>query len=454
MGHNGAGKTTLLRAAVGLLPVKHGHGAARRRGRHQAAPERTGTARPRLRPAGPAVLPADDHAGEPAAGHHRARPTIDEVLDTFPALTGPAAAACRAAVRRPAPAALDRPHPAHQAADADPRRADRGHPAQRRRRDRAGDRRRSPRRGDLSVLLVEQHVGFALRVDRPLLRPRVRPDHLAAATAAPAPSTPSARRWRSEAMHLTPADTEKLLLAVAGMVARDRLARGVRLNYPETVALLTTWVIERARDGRRRRRPDDHGPRGARPRPGHARRRRDAHRRPGRGDLPRRPQARHPPPADRLSEATSHGQPQSSGPGAIRVAAGTARAQRRPHAPTSGARLVIVNTGDRPVQIGSHIHLPDVNAALDFDREAADGFRLDIPSGTSRRFEPGASREVDDRRAARRGASCPGLQVRRRHDRWLRCSSRGEYAALYGPTDRATRCASATPTCGSRSSRT
>ncbi|QBX56304.1 urease subunit gamma [Nocardioides seonyuensis] len=50
-------------------------------------------------------------------------------------------------------------------------------------------------------------------------------------------------------MHLTPADTEKLLLAVAGMVARDRLARGVRLNHPETVALLSTWVIERARDG-------------------------------------------------------------------------------------------------------------------------------------------------------------------------------------------------------------
>jgi len=50
-------------------------------------------------------------------------------------------------------------------------------------------------------------------------------------------------------MHITPADTEKLLLAVAGMVARDRLARGVRLNYPETVALLSTWVIERARDG-------------------------------------------------------------------------------------------------------------------------------------------------------------------------------------------------------------
>lgn len=48
---------------------------------------------------------------------------------------------------------------------------------------------------------------------------------------------------------LAPSDTEKLLQAVAGMVARDRLARGVKLNYPESVALLATWVVERARDG-------------------------------------------------------------------------------------------------------------------------------------------------------------------------------------------------------------
>lgn len=51
-------------------------------------------------------------------------------------------------------------------------------------------------------------------------------------------------------MHLTPGDTEKLLLSVAGMVARDRLERGVLLNYPEAMALLSTWVIERAREGR------------------------------------------------------------------------------------------------------------------------------------------------------------------------------------------------------------
>ncbi len=50
-------------------------------------------------------------------------------------------------------------------------------------------------------------------------------------------------------MHLSPADTEKLLLAVAGMVARDRKERGVKLNHPEAVALLSTWGVERARDG-------------------------------------------------------------------------------------------------------------------------------------------------------------------------------------------------------------
>ena len=84
----------------------------------------------------------------------------------------------------------------------------------------------------------------------------------------------------------------------------------------------------------------------------------------------------------------------SSGPGAVRVKPGTVtiNADR-----TDAERLtlVIVNTGDRPVQIGSHLHLPDSNAALDFDRTAAHGFRLDIPSGTSVRFEPGVSRDVE-----------------------------------------------------------
>src|ERR1035438_5823651 len=59
----------------------------------------------------------------------------------------------------------------------------------------------------------------------------------------------SVRKAMTSDMHLTPSDVEKLLLSVAGMVARDRLSRGVALNYPESVALLSTWVIERAREG-------------------------------------------------------------------------------------------------------------------------------------------------------------------------------------------------------------
>ena len=99
-----------------------------------------------------------------------------------------------------------------------------------------------------------------------------------------------------------------------------------------------------------------------------------------------------------------------TGPGEVRCARGSVvlNGDREPHERIS---LVIVNTGDRPVQIGSHIHLPDVNPALLFDRDAAAGFRLDIPSGTSRRFEPGASREVTA--VTLRGLRLvPGIQVR------------------------------------------
>ena len=56
--------------------------------------------------------------------------------------------------------------------------------------------------------------------------------------------------------------------------------------------------------------------------------------------------------------------------------------------------LVVANTGDRPIQVGSHYHFYETNAALSFDREAARGFRLDIAAGTAVRFEPGQKREV------------------------------------------------------------
>ncbi|HXC29108.1 MAG TPA: urease subunit beta [Stellaceae bacterium] len=56
--------------------------------------------------------------------------------------------------------------------------------------------------------------------------------------------------------------------------------------------------------------------------------------------------------------------------------------------------LTVANTGDRPIQVGSHYHFFETNAALQFEREKARGFRLDIPAGTATRFEPGQSREV------------------------------------------------------------
>jgi urease subunit beta len=56
--------------------------------------------------------------------------------------------------------------------------------------------------------------------------------------------------------------------------------------------------------------------------------------------------------------------------------------------------LTIANSGDRPIQVGSHYHFAETNPSLLFDREAARGYRLDIPSGTAVRFEPGQSRDV------------------------------------------------------------
>jgi urease subunit beta len=75
------------------------------------------------------------------------------------------------------------------------------------------------------------------------------------------------------------------------------------------------------------------------------------------------------------------------------------------------ATLRVSNTGDRPIQVGSHFHFADVNGALQFDRQQATGFRLDVPAGTSVRFEPGAERDVT--LVALAGARrIPGLQIR------------------------------------------
>ncbi|WP_144207708.1 urease subunit beta [Mycobacterium tilburgii] len=72
--------------------------------------------------------------------------------------------------------------------------------------------------------------------------------------------------------------------------------------------------------------------------------------------------------------------------------------------------MAIVNTGDRPVQVGSHVHLPQANAALSFDRAAARGYRLDIPAATAVRFEPGVAKTVG-LIPLRGGREVPGLTL-------------------------------------------
>lgn len=77
-------------------------------------------------------------------------------------------------------------------------------------------------------------------------------------------------------------------------------------------------------------------------------------------------------------------------PGEILVAVGSIAV-----APPPVATVSVTNTGDRPIQVGSHFHFAEANQALDFDRQKARGMRLAVPAGTSVRFEPGIRREVD-----------------------------------------------------------
>lgn len=87
---------------------------------------------------------------------------------------------------------------------------------------------------------------------------------------------------------------------------------------------------------------------------------------------------------------TAGGPAAATAPGAVIPADGTIEL----NAGAPRTTLRVVNTGDRPVQVGSHFHFAQANAALDFDRAAAHGQRLDIPAGTAVRFEPGIERDV------------------------------------------------------------
>jgi urease subunit gamma/beta len=211
-------------------------------------------------------------------------------------------------------------------------------------------------------------------------------------------------------MHLTPRELEKLMLHNAGFLAQKRLARGVRLNYPESVALIATQLLELIRDGRRVAELMDLG------RQFLGRRQVLA----GVGEMVDEVQVEGTFP-DGTKLVTVH-HPIAAENGDLNLALygsflpvpelsvfedGAAAALEEPGACTTldehlilnagrePQTLSVTNLGDRPIQVGSHYHFIETNAQLEFDRGKAYGKRLDIPAGTAVRFEPGDTKTVN-----------------------------------------------------------
>jgi len=188
-------------------------------------------------------------------------------------------------------------------------------------------------------------------------------------------------------MHLSPKETDRLLLFLAAELARRRRARGLRLNYPEARALIADEICEGARDGKTVAELMDLG----------AGILNDDDVMPGVAVLigTLQVEAMFP---DGQKLVTIHdpigpGKESSEGvqPGEYRLADGDVVLNEGREAAT----LTVRNLGDRPVQVGSHFHFFEVNPELEFDRAKAFGMRLDIPAGTAVRFEPGDEREVE-----------------------------------------------------------
>jgi urease subunit gamma/beta len=188
-------------------------------------------------------------------------------------------------------------------------------------------------------------------------------------------------------MLLTPTELERLTIFNAAELARRRRARGLKLNYPEAVAIITDEILEGARDGRSVvdligfgstiLTTDDVLP--------------------GIAAMMDIIQVECAFP-DGTKLVTIH-EPIRPAPGAEADDECPGRVEVREgrielNAGRRTVKLTAVNTGDRPIQIGSHFHFFEVNKALEFDRAAAFNMRLDIPAGTAVRFEPGASKEV------------------------------------------------------------
>jgi urease subunit gamma/beta len=184
-------------------------------------------------------------------------------------------------------------------------------------------------------------------------------------------------------MNLTPREKDKLLIAMAAMVARRRLERGVKLNHPEAVALITDFVVEGARDGRSVAELMEAGAQVLRPdqvMDGVAEMIHDV-----------QVEATFP---DGTKLVTVH-DPIRGATGALQPGeVTTLEGELTLNEGREAVALTVANTGDRPIQVGSHYHFFETNPALSFDRAKARGMRLDIPAGTAVRFEPGQTREV------------------------------------------------------------
>ena len=184
-------------------------------------------------------------------------------------------------------------------------------------------------------------------------------------------------------MQLTPREKDKLLVAMAAMVARKRLARGVKLNYPEAIALITDFVVEGARDGRTVAELMEAGAHvvGAdEVMDGIAAMIHDV-----------QVEATFP---DGTKLVTVHEPIRGAATGLVPGEVTTATGEITMNAGAEVTELGVANTGDRPIQVGSHYHFAEVNPALRFDRSMAYGKRLDIVAGTAVRFEPGQTRTV------------------------------------------------------------
>lgn len=185
-------------------------------------------------------------------------------------------------------------------------------------------------------------------------------------------------------MELLPREKDKLLLFTAALLAERRKARGLKLNYPEAVAFISAAIMEGARDGKTVAELMSQGTQLLR----------ESDVMEGVAELISEVQVEATFP-DGTKLVTVHQPIASSGgriPGEVLVADAPAIELNQ------GRELVtleVSNTGDRPIQVGSHYHFFETNAGLSFDRQAARGFRLNIPAGTAVRFEPGQTRTVE-----------------------------------------------------------